>query len=80
MSQLFRRVWDVDRRSVQVALAVSAIATAAALIGLSVARTAAASRTEAVTLADPSALRAGRAELVQALAALRNSPPRLPPH
>jgi hypothetical protein len=65
MSELFRRVWDVDRRSVQVALAVGAIATAAALIGLSVARTAAASRTQAVTLAPFSAVREGKVCLLR---------------
>jgi hypothetical protein len=70
----------VDRRWVRAALAGGAIAIAAALIWLFVARTAAASRSQDVTLADPAALSAGRAELVQALAALRSSPPRLPPH
>lgn len=80
MSELFRRIWDVERRSARVALAGGAIAIAAALVWLFVARTAAASGTHDVTLADPSALSAGRAELVQALAALRSSPPRLPPH
>lgn len=80
MSELFRRIWDVDRRWVGVALAGGAIAISAALIWLFVARTAAASRNQDVTLANPAALSAGRAELVQALAALRRSPPRLPPH
>jgi hypothetical protein len=80
MFELFRRVWDVVRRSVRVALAGGAIAIAAALIRLVVARAAAASGTHDVTLADPSALSAGRAGLVQALAELQSSPPQLPPH
>jgi hypothetical protein len=69
-----------ERRSVRVALTVGAMTTAAPLIWRFVARTAAASGARDVTLADPSALSAGRAERVQALAALRSSPPRLPPH
>jgi hypothetical protein len=69
----------VERPSVRI-VALVAMATAAVLIGLVVARRAAASRTHDVTLVDPSALSAPRAEIQQALAELRSSPPPLPPH
>jgi hypothetical protein len=78
MSELFARLRCVERKSVRFALAVGAIAAAGALTWHFAARTA--SGTHDVTLADPSALSSGRAELVQALAALRSSPPVLPPH
>ena len=71
----------MERRSVGRALAVGATATVGVLVGLFVARTRAASRAQSVTFVDRPALSAtGRAEVVQALAALRSSPPSLPPH
>lgn len=82
MSELFRR--DVEPASGKCALAIGAITIAAAVVGFLVGRSAAASRIPEVTLADPSALSAGRTDLMrqrrEAMAALRSSPPRLPPH